>query len=572
MKQGNYPLLFRLFPLMLFALLIHNFSLILLDFNGKGQLFIFRIFTIAILILICSLHRLKKTFIQKYIGSGSEVYKKTVLNDILIYETVIGFCLPFCQTIPLVGHMSIWHLYCAVIIGGLFYGLFSGYFLIPVLVSPIMYYLATIFASIIFHKSISVEFTNIAGILIVMWFSAIASSAARIGFDVFYFLRVAFHEQNITLEGLKKLNETAVQKMRLEKEIDKFKSVETLGLYAGGIAHDFNNMLTVIAGQMMFLGRNEHDDIGKKSIENIMLAVRKTSELIKKMLLFTGRYDNRARLFSMNEALLSITDLLITGAGKKIEIERSIPKDKVDVFGDEYLFQTSLIGFLVFIIQNSRRKNRIAIRMDSVSEFKTIPANDNPEILSEKSIIIAIRFMFSGDQSWKDIEPFIELVRIINNMKGKLVTGKAEEFEYIQLSIPVKNESNANGNRTYDGSKKVLIIDDDKMVLKLTKEILGEAGYSVITCNNPDEAIVNYKDNFQEVGLVILDMLMPDKSGKEIYFELKKVNPEVKVIIVSGYCSEIDLQEMINEGVLGYIEKPYTEEELYSKVARAIGN
>lgn len=176
---------------------------------------------------------------------------------------------------------------------------------------------------------------------------------------------------------------------------------------------------------------------------------------------------------------------------------------------------------------------------------------------------------FCSAEDWKKSDTFVELLSVLNAMNGKLITTSGSGNEIVQINFPLSKkppepEHNKNGNPI---SKSILVIDDDKMVSKSTEELLLSEGYTVITCNNVSDAIRSFKQKHQEIGLVLLDMRMPDMSGKELYYELKKIDSFVRVIIVSGYCSDIDVQEMLNDGVLEYVEKPYTEDELCAKVA-----
>lgn len=555
-KQGNYTLLFKAAPYIFASMAIFNFFLIFADnYTAKGELLPFRIFVIVI----------SAAGIPYFIQN-----KKVQLKNIIIYETFIAFCIPVCQFITLFDNVSLWYLYSGVIIGGLFYGFLSGLFYMPVAVSPVLYYLSFQIFRFFAPESISDTINFNLGIFIVIWFSSIASTAARIGFDVYYYLRVALHEQAIQVENVKKLKSSAEQKLLLEKELDKLKSVETLGLYAGGIAHDFNNMLTIIAGQMISLRRTSTDDLEKKSIETIMQAIKKTSNLIKKMLLFTGQYDNNRKVFALNEIIESTIDLLRHGTDKKINLVNIITDDTAWIHGEPDLFQTSLLNFLFNQLKNTKG-NVLSIVLSIADEFRNSSAGNfkSDNIIIKRSVILTIDTELENIVDWKNSDTFFELLSVINTMNGKLITISRSGNEIIQINFPLsKKPPQPEHNKTGSPiSKSILVIDDDKMVSKSTEELLLSEGYSVIACNNANDAIRVFRHKHQEIGLVLLDMRMPEISGKDMYYELKKIDTFVRVIIVSGYCSDIDVQEMLNDGVLEYIEKPYSEDELCTKVA-----
>lgn len=556
-KKGNYPLFFKVIPYAFVALIVFNVLLTFADhIMGENGLLVFRITVVGIL-SIGFLYYFK--------------IKKAQFKNIILYEIILASCLPICQSVALLNGNSIWYLYGAVIVGGLFYGLLSGYFLIPVIMSPVLYYLSFQLSLLLGYKNLSNIVTVNIGIFIVMWFSAIATSAARIGFDVFYFLRIAFHEQTLQLESVKILKYSAEQKLLLETELNKLKGVESLGLYAGGIAHDFNNMLTIIAGHMMSLRRTATDDFERKSIESIMQAVKKTSGLIKKLLLFTGQYDSHHQAFSLNEIVDSTVELLRHSTDKKNEIKYFVTDDSAQIQGDPNLFQTSLISFLLNVLKHLEVKSPLNINLSLLDEYPSVsPGNFRIEtVLIEKIAVLTISGELQADETWQKNKTFIELLGVVNAMSGKLITGN----EIIQISLPLRKnklsepEPNTNSDKR---NREILVIDDDIMVLKATEEVLLSAGYKVISCSEAENAIKAFKRRHKEIGLVLLDMRMPDMSGKELYFNLKKIDPKVKVIIVSGYCSDIDVQEMLNDGVLEYIQKPYVEDVLCTIVASSI--
>jgi CheY-like chemotaxis protein len=557
MTKGNYPLLFKVISYVFVVLILFNVLMAFSDCNvGETGFLIIRITVITIL-SIGFLYYLKA--------------KKVQIQNIIFYEIILAFCFPICQSVTLFNSISILYLYGAVIVGGLFYGLLSGYFLIPVVMSPVLYFLSFQLSLLLVHKNLSISANATIGIFIVMWFSAIATSAARIGFDVFYFLRIAFHEQTLQLESVKILKDSTEQKLLLETELSKLKGVEYLGLYAGGIAHDFNNMLTIIAGQMMSLRRTATDDLERKSIESIMQAVKKTSGLIKKLLLFTGQYESHRQVFILNELVESTIELLKHSADKKIDIEYYVTNDSAQIHGDSNLFQTSLISFLFNVLKGLKVESTLNINLLVLDQYQSAsPGNFRLETVSiEKIAVLTIRGALQIDQTWQKNETFIELMGVVNAMSGKLITGN----EILQINLPLRIvQSSEQGQKSNPekSTKEILVVDDEEMVLKSTEEVLLSAGYRVISCSNAESAINAFKRRHKEIGLVLLDMRMPDKSGKELYFDLKKIDPKLKVIIVSGYCSDKDVQEMLDDGVLKYIQKPYSEEMLCTIVASSI--
>ena len=112
------------------------------------------------------------------------------------------------------------------------------------------------------------------------------------------------------------------------------------------------------------------------------------------------------------------------------------------------------------------------------------------------------------------------------------------------------------------GEGLVLVVDDEPIMRKIALNVLGNSGYDVITAENGEEAIKRFKQRQKDIKLVVLDLLMPDKSGKETYRELKQIQPDVKVLLMSGTKEDERVEELLKIGVKGFIEKPYTFPQL----------
>jgi CheY-like chemotaxis protein len=152
--------------------------------------------------------------------------------------------------------------------------------------------------------------------------------------------------------------------------------------------------------------------------------------------------------------------------------------------------------------------------------------------------------------------------------------GKGSVFS---LYLPVSEAAKARGaafdvnEQVVRGTGTVLMVDDEDVVREMTAEILTGLGYQVHTCATGLEAVWYYRDHWNTVDLVILDLVMPQMSGKEAFVALKQINPKVKVLLASGFSVEGEAQAMLSEGAKGFVQKPYRKVELSQKVAKALG-
>jgi len=116
------------------------------------------------------------------------------------------------------------------------------------------------------------------------------------------------------------------------------------------------------------------------------------------------------------------------------------------------------------------------------------------------------------------------------------------------------------------GHETILLVDDEDTILDVGEEILKELGYTVVRAKGGIEAIKAFKENRDKIDMVILDMIMPDIGGSEVYDKLKEINPEIKVLLSSGYSIDTMATEIMNKGCNGFIQKPFNVGKISQKI------
>lgn len=120
------------------------------------------------------------------------------------------------------------------------------------------------------------------------------------------------------------------------------------------------------------------------------------------------------------------------------------------------------------------------------------------------------------------------------------------------------------------GTGKILLVDDEEIIQETTRDILTECGYEVIVAGNGHEALSIFAERSAEIKAVILDMAMPNMSGRETFMELKKISANVKVLLASGFKNDTRIADTLEMGVAGFIQKPYTLHELSKKISEIL--
>lgn len=374
--------------------------------------------------------------------------------------------------------------------------------------------------------------------------------------------------------------------------------LETLGRLAGGVAHDFNNVLAGIIGHVAFL-KVILPDSGKhnESLDAIEEGSKKASLIIRQILNFSrlSRVSKPVRI-ELGE-LIAKTCLLLRGAiPPKFEITYDIPDTGVYLMGVE----AQIAQVLVNLVMNSKDaledSGNITVILGRVSrgDLKESVSSVFPEV--DEIGVMSVRDDGCGiapDVAKHVFEPFYSTKRekgtglglatvkgIVDNLGGVMefeseVGEGTEVFFYFPLSEkgaesdepetlpPVSPEIQGKG-------ESILIVDDEDPVRNALYVSLVHLGYDVDRAENGELALELLLAREGGYDVVILDMLMPKLSGEEVFFRMREIDPEIAVLVMSGYSSEEAVQRILTGGGRGFIQKPFTIEALAKQVRKCV--
>jgi len=183
--------------------------------------------------------------------------------------------------------------------------------------------------------------------------------------------------------------------------------------------------------------------------------------------------------------------------------------------------------------------------------------------------------MFNGSPGWRiDTITIVELEKMgysieidtIENQNARAVERKKLEAQLRQTQKKEALDEKKLAGEILKGSGTVLLVDDEYMFIATSQDILKRLGYKVLSAWNGKEAIQAYKENKEKIDMVILDMIMPEMGGRDTYDKLKEINPDVKVLLSSGYSLNNQVAEILERGCDGFIQKPFSIRELSQKI------
>ncbi len=400
-------------------------------------------------------------------------------------------------------------------------------------------------------------------------------------------LAVAFNTMAESLQSRE------AEKGNLEQQLRQAHKMEAIGTLAGGVAHDFNNILSTIEGYALLL----RDSIKKKGhvrnyVEQIVAGAERASDLTRRLLAFSRSQVINPAPLNLNEIIRNISALLVRLVGENIEFRCSLAQEDLVVMADQLQMEQSLIN-LVTNARDAMPHGGVLVLTTELVEIAQGPEESRRQIRPGHYAKLVVSDSGMGiDPSAKEriFDPFFttkEVGRgtglglsmvfgIIRQHKGYTEVdsepGQGTTFSiYLPLLDSVVERKRLEATLLPVGNREtILLAEDDRFVRMLTKHILMKYGYNVIEAVDGEDAIEKFLEQLDTVQLLLLDVIMPKKNGKQVYEEAKRIRPDIKVVFMSGHTYDVvNRQGLVGEEI-PLISKPLTPGELLVRVREVL--
>jgi PAS domain S-box-containing protein len=386
-------------------------------------------------------------------------------------------------------------------------------------------------------------------------------------------------------------------KRRLEEQLRQSQKMEAIGTLAGGIAHDFNNILTAIIGYAGLLKTGvSQDDLLRDYVNEMMISCERASLLTQSLLAFSRKQVISPKPVDLNKVIKKVEALLMRVIGEDIELRTILAHRDLTVMAD--------VGQIEQVLMNLAANARSAMPDGGILSIGTEALELDDEFTKAHGYgipgpyaLISVTDTGHGmDEKTKEriFEPFFTtrevgkgtglglamVYGIIKQHEGYINTyselGKGTTFKIYLPLIQAKAEvmepvmPALAGAGPPKGSETILLAEDDNEVRKITKNILEGSGYRVIEAVDGEDAVNKFLLNRDEIQLLIFDVIMPKKSGKEAYEEVKKIAPGVKALFTSGYTADIIHRKGVLEEGINFIPKPVAPDTLLKKMREVL--
>ena len=380
------------------------------------------------------------------------------------------------------------------------------------------------------------------------------------------------------------------EKKKMETHFHQGQKMEAIGNLAGGIAHDFNNILMGMQGNvsLMLMGTDQDHPFHEK-LKSIEDYIESGAALSNQLLGFArgGKYN--VRTINLNQIIKKAADKF-GHAKKKINVITEGLRDVWRVEADRFQIEQVLLNLLANASHAMAAGGDIFLETQNVIIDETFIRPYIIDLGPYVKITVTDTGVGMDEETRKRVfEPFFTTKKMgrgtglglasaygIVKSHGGFIEADSEPGKgtTFQIYLPASKVEFANDNEHLvdmpKGSETILLVDDELMIIEVGQEILKTLGYTVFSTMNGREAIEVYTKKKDSIDLVILDMVMPRMSGSQTFDELKAIDPDVRVLLCSGYSLRGQAAEILDRGCGGFIQKPFKIKELSVKIREVL--
>ncbi len=380
---------------------------------------------------------------------------------------------------------------------------------------------------------------------------------------------------------------------KLEDQLRHAQKMEAIGQLAGGVAHDFNNILNVIMGYgSMIMEDLAPGSSSREQMHEVLAAAERAAVLTKRLLLFSRKQVAEVKPVEVNGIISGIQNMLSRIIGEDIELRVDLVDRPLTVMADSSQVEQVLMNLATNARDAMSKGGHLMITTETTHmDDDYIAAYGYGKVGAYALIVIADTGKGMDAETQKKIfEPFFttkgigegtglglaiayEIVKKHNGyIRCYSETGKGTAFKIYLPLIEDRGAAVAKIEASDDikgGTETIFVAEDDASLRKLARLILESFGYHVIIAEDGEEAVAKYRENKDRIQLVILDLVMPKKNGKEAYEEIKAISPGVRAFFLSGYTMDM-INRMEIEAGMEVIRKPFAPKELLKKVREVL--
>jgi two-component system cell cycle sensor histidine kinase/response regulator CckA len=399
----------------------------------------------------------------------------------------------------------------------------------------------------------------------------------------------------VVADDITELRRAEAERLAVERKLMESQKLESLGVLAGGIAHDFNNLLTVILGnaELALLDLPPGADFAHEQLERVSSAARRAASLTQLMLAYVGKGQFTLRQLDLNDLIAGMR-VFIASAVPTTTLQYDLAATLPPIMADGTLLRQVVINLITNAVEAlDGEPGTVTLRTgvrraDHAYLTDAVVGSDLPEAHYVYLEVVDTGPGMDAATRARIFDPFFTtkfvgrglglaaVLGIVRTHQGALkVQSEPGSGTSVTILFPLgagarPADAGSQGATSEMVSVTILLVDDEEEIRRIAVRMLERLKFNVLTAANGSEGVEIYRANADKIALILLDMTMPRMSGVEVFHLVRQINPDARVVLMSGYDEQEATRQFAGEGLAGFLHKPFTLTDLRAKLNQVL--